>query len=299
VLWAMDTPSAEYETLIECLLCGSHGIEAIDPDAALSMCSSCGYVFDNPRPTLKAITDFYSRPTKYDAWLAEEHARDKLWRRRLRKMRRTARPGNLLDVGAGIGQFLHLARQYYEEVSGTEVSSSAVRIAKEKYGLELHHGTLETLSFAPESFNNITMFHVLEHVPNPKLLVGRCFSLLREAGVVVIAVPKDFQPWDSRYRDGYRSGRRRIQLEDSTDEIHLSHFTPSVLRHLLEDCGFTVIEESIDPYRVPREGREGFKQDLTYRVALVVLALSRKNVYDSIWMVAKKQEQRRQPPPVG
>jgi SAM-dependent methyltransferase len=298
----MNMPSAEIETLTECMLCGSRVIETISPNATLSMCGSCGYAFENPRPTLKAIVQFYSTPTKYDSWLSEEDARNKLWTRRLMKMRRTARPGNLLDVGAGIGQLLHLARDYYEGVSGTEVSSSAVRIAREKYGLQLHHGTLETLSVSPESFDNITVFHVLEHVPNPKLMIEKCFSLMRKGGVLVIAVPKDFQPFRlrlrrilgglgiTRRRFGCRFGQPRIHPDSSTDEIHLSHFTPRVLRHLLEVCGFIVIQESIDPYRVPRDGLEGFKQDLRYWTALTTLALSGRNFYDSIWMVAQKQE---------
>lgn len=212
--------SFEAETLTECVLCGNRIIDTIDPDAALSVCRSCGYIFGNPRPTIEALVDFYSKPTKYDSWLSEEGARNKLWTRRLKKMRRTARPGNLLDIGAGIGQLLHLARREYTEVSGTEVSSSAVEIAWKKYGLRLHHGTLDTLSLPPESFDNVTAFHVLEHVPNPKLMIQKCFSLLRKTGVLVLAVPKDYRPFKFRlrrivgdlgvagYRDGCRFGLR-------------------------------------------------------------------------------------------
>jgi SAM-dependent methyltransferase len=291
----------ETETLAECLLCGSDVIETLDPDAALSICGSCGYVFDNPRPTLEAIVEFYSRPTKYGPWLSEEDARDRLWTKRLKKMRRTARPGNLLDIGAGIGQLLHLARKEYKEVAGTEVSSSAIQIAREKYGLQLLHGTLDTIPFPSGSFDNITAFHVLEHVPNPKLVIQTCFSLLRKTGVLVLAVPKDYRPLKfrlrrivgdfgvTRYRDGCRFGLRRLQLDGTMQEIHLSHFTPKVLRQLLESCGLTVIEESLDPWRVPRDGVEGIKQDLKYWAALTVLAVTRTNVYDSIWMVGQKQ----------
>jgi SAM-dependent methyltransferase len=293
--------SGEFERLTGCVACGSRSIETLDSDAALSVCRGCGYIFDNPRPTLEALVDFYSRATKYDSWLSEEGPRDKLWARRLKKMCRTARPGNLLDIGAGIGQLLHLARHEYTEVSGTEVSSSAVEIARRKYGIQLHHGTLETLPVQPKSFDNITLFHVLEHVPNPRLMIEKCVSLLRGSGVLVIAVPRDYQPTKCRirrilgglglrrYRGASRSGLKRIQLDGSRGEIHLSHFTPKVLRQLLESCGLTVIEESVDPWRVPRDGVEGIKQDLKYWAALTVLAVSRTNVYDSVWMVGQKQ----------
>jgi len=291
----------ETETLTECLLCGSRVIGTLDPYASLSICRSCGYIFDNPRPTLGALVNFYSKPAKYDSWLSEEGARDRLWTRRLKKMRRTARPGNLLDIGAGIGQLLHLARHEYTEISGTEVSSSAVEIARRMYGIQLLHGTLETLSVPQKSFDNITLFHVLEHVPNPRLVIEKCVFLLRESGVLVIAVPRDYHPLKCRtrrilgemgvrrYHGASRSGLAKIQLDGSMGEIHLSHFTPSVLRQLLEGCGLSIIQESVDPYRVPSDGLQGLKQDVKCWVAVAVLALSGRNVYDSIWMVGQKK----------
>ena len=294
-------PSFDVETLTECLACGSKAIEVFDTRAALSRCRSCGYIFDNPRPTLGALVDFYSTPVKYDRWLSEEDARAKLWARRLKKMRHTAHPGNLLDIGAGIGQFLSLARGEFEEVFGTEVSSSAVEIAREKYGLRLHHGTLDTLPRPPQSLDNITAFHVLEHVPNPRAVVEKCFSLLRNHGVLVVAVPNDGGSLKSRlrgllgrlgakrYHDAIQLGPRRIQLDGSMDEIHLSHFAPGVVRRLLERCRFRVIEESIDPCCIPRDGALGFAQNLWYFGSLVTHALSGKNIDDAIWMVGQKE----------
>jgi ubiquinone/menaquinone biosynthesis C-methylase UbiE len=293
-------PSPEIETLSECMVCGSRAVEALDADAALSRCKSCGYVFDNPRPTLNEIVRFYSKPTKYNSWLSEEEARTKLWTRRLRKMRRVARPGNLLDVGAGTGQFLHLARNDFTQVCGTEVSSSAVAIANEKYGLELLHGTLESLSLPSESFDNITAFHVLEHVPNPKAMIERCFSLLRSHGVLVVAVPNDFRPFKSRvraafgqlglkrYRGVTRFGLRRIQLDGSMAEVHLSHFTPRVLRSLVEFCGFKVVRTSVDPYHVPVKGLAGLRREARYIRSVAFYAVTRVNLYDAVWMVARK-----------
>ncbi len=294
--------SFETEILTECMVCASQVIEVIDPEAALSRCTSCGYVFDNPRPTLNALVEFYSVPTKYDAWLAEEEGRVKMWQRRLKKMCATARPGNLLDVGAGIGQFLHLARPDFTEVCGTEVSSSAVAIAKEKYGLELFHGTLDGVSLPCESFDNITVFHVLEHVPNPRLMVEKCFSLLRSGGVLVIAVPNDFRTVKSKVRVmlgrlGYkkfrgvtRFGLRRIQLDGNMTEIHLSHFTPKVLRRLLKSGGLQVIQESVDPAHVPPLGWSGLVQDTRYLAAVAGVGLTGINIGDAIWMVARKEK---------
>ena len=94
------------ETLSACPLCGGENIRTVDTASNICECDPCGYVFDNPRPTVEELIAFYSQPTKYDSWLAEEKARDLLWERRLKLLLRVMKPGSLLDVGAGIGQFL-------------------------------------------------------------------------------------------------------------------------------------------------------------------------------------------------
>src|SRR4029077_6945356 len=164
------------ELLHQCNLCQSAQLDVLDPDCNIAQCRSCGFVFDNPRPTLETLIDFYSKPGKYDSWLAELDARDRLWKRRLAKLRSTRKPGSLLDIGTGIGQFLSVAQGEYSQVYGTEVSRTAIEVAREKYGLDLFQGTVEELAERGMVFDNITLFHVLEHVPDPKALLKTCRS---------------------------------------------------------------------------------------------------------------------------
>ena len=114
-----------------------------------------------------------------------------LWKRRLKKLIHFGATGALLDIGAGYGQFLHHARPFFSDVTGTEVSASAVALAKEKYSLSLLAGQIEELKLPLHSFDTITLFHVLEHVPDPGKLVRRCHALLKSQGMLVIAVPND------------------------------------------------------------------------------------------------------------
>ena len=100
-------PMRGLETLSACNVCGSDAIKRIDPECNLCRCGDCGYVFDSPRPNQPAIAAFYSQRGKYDSWLRDAVARDALLKRRLKMMLRHHSPGNLLDVGTGIGQFLH------------------------------------------------------------------------------------------------------------------------------------------------------------------------------------------------
>jgi SAM-dependent methyltransferase len=289
------------ETLQSCNLCDAKGIVTLDAENHICQCRVCGYVFDNPRPAAAEVAAFYSRPGQYSMWITEEKARDLLWKRRLRKMERTRKPGTLLDVGTGIGQFLHYARAAYSKVYGTEVSDGAIRIAKERYGLDVMKGDLEGIDFGGLKFDTITLFHVLEHVPNPKSVVERCRQLLSEGGVVVIAVPNDILSMRPKIRKvlalgkGNRSGESsklgltRISLDGSMQEIHVSHFTPSVLERFLQACGFTLLENTLDPFYAAT-GLRKLKEDLYYAVCAALRFLFRFNIYDAIWVVARKKQ---------
>ncbi len=101
------------------------------------------------------------------------------------------RPGNLLDVGTGTGEFLYYARRRHSDVAGTEISSEAIRIGKERYGVHIFQGEVGALGLPSGSFDNVTLFHVLEHVQDPKALLQACHNLLPDAGVLLIAVPND------------------------------------------------------------------------------------------------------------
>lgn len=286
----------ESELLQQCNLCDSTQLSVLDTECNITQCRSCGYVFDNPRPTLAALIGFYSKPGKYDSWLEELGPRERLWKRRLSKIQSTRKPGSLLDIGTGIGQFLSLARNSYSEVYGTEVSSTAVEIAKQKYGLELFHGTIDDLPAQGRIFDNITLFHVLEHVPDPKSMLKVCHSLLTSGGFLVIAVPNEVASLRGLKRRLFSKLRKskngllglpRLTLDGSIGEIHLSHFSPDVLARLLENTGFSVVTSTLDPYYV-RTGWRRLKTDFYYYGCLVFRYLFRVNIYDTILMIARK-----------
>jgi 2-polyprenyl-3-methyl-5-hydroxy-6-metoxy-1,4-benzoquinol methylase len=274
----------ETETVTLCDVCASPRLEDVDRARALKRCGDCGFVFDSPRPTLDELVAYYSKKGKYDQWLADLSQRERLWKRRLRKLRRHARPGSLLDVGTGIGQLLALARPRFREVLGTEVSASAIEAARERFGLEISQGTLDAVDFPAGSVDNITLFHVLEHVHSPSALLRRCHELLAEGGRLFIAVPND----DPAMKAGVPLPK--IALDGTVDEIHLSHFREETLMRLLSRQGFRVVEIGLDPYFVaPNLYREG-KQILKYGLLTAVRSLRGINRYPAIWCVAERSE---------
>lgn len=291
------TAETGLEVVVSCNICGCNRIQNVDAEFNLCRCDSCGYVFDSPRPSSEKVAAFYSHAGKYDSWLEEEHARDDLWKRRLRKLLPHRSEGSLLDIGAGIGQFLHHARPFFTKIAGTEVSASASRIAWEKYGIELLGGQVADLNLPASSFDNITLFHVLEHVPDPASLVARCSALLKPNGVLVIAVPNDVLAWSSKIKKlGKKLGLGPFQKfspvlgisrAGASREIHLSHFAQAVLRRLLENANLNVIEESLDPYYVST-GLRLLADSVYYALHRMLHGSLKINRYDTIWMVARK-----------
>ena len=168
----------------ECPGCSGIGIAPILGRDFLSSCQDCGLVFDNPRPSVEAIEAYYSQESQYDGWLRQLDERSRLWTRRLRKMRRHCNSGSLLDIGTGIGQFLSLARTEYSPVLGTEISSTAIEIANRLYGLNILKGDIEALQIS-QRFDNVTAFHVLEHVHQPSHFLACCQRLLKPGGLLI------------------------------------------------------------------------------------------------------------------
>lgn len=288
------------ETLATCPICGGADLKVLDPLSNICACDPCGYVFDNPRPALDELIAFYSRADKYDSWLLEERGRDAMWKRRLKLLLRIRKEGSLLDVGAGIGQFLHFAQPHFSSVCGTEVSRSAAEIAERKYGIRLKLGPIETIDFGPRRFDNITIFHVLEHVPNPKQLIDTVTGLLTPDGILMIAVPNDIwslKSWVKRMLSPIRlrrfaelgeMGLPKIELDGSLSEIHLSHFTPRSLGSLLERCGYAIIANSLDPF-YSATGLEKIRRAAFYGACRAWDFLFELNVYDTILTIARKR----------
>jgi ubiquinone/menaquinone biosynthesis C-methylase UbiE len=214
------------------------------------------------------------------------------------KLQSTKKGGSLLDVGTGIGQFLAVARNSYTEVYGTEVSSKAIEIAKRKYDLNLFRGTLENLP-THKAFDNITLFHVLEHVPDPRVTLEKCYSLLSEQGILAIAVPNEvaslrnfvkgilIRAGITKPHELGKFGLPRISLGPESGEVHLSHFTPAVLRRLLRQVGFSIIRETLDPCYLVK-GIRRLKAETYYYSCLAFLKVFKVHIYDTMFLIARK-----------
>jgi len=289
------------EHLEYCILCGSNKIRELDKAALLSRCEDCGLVFDNPRPTFQAIREYYSRKGTYDRKIGAQTAHERLSRTQVRQVRKFLKHGEILDVGAGFGQFLAHARKFFT-ISGTEVSSEGVELAGQMYGIELLKGEVEQVDPGARRFDGITLFQVVEHFSFPGRTLTHCVRLLKPDGLLYIAAPNEagyslrvVLPrllsllGIAKFKAFGKKGLRRIDLE-SMNEIHLSHFSEPVLKRYLRGLGMRIVGSGVDfldPYTFS-PGVIQIPRHVLYIAALAVRALLRVNIYNGMWIAARK-----------
>ncbi|MGO3182987.1 MAG: class I SAM-dependent methyltransferase [Aequorivita sp.] len=102
--------------------------------------------------------------------------------------------GTLLDVGAGTGEFLKVAKEKGWEVQGMEPNKSASNLSTEK-GIELKSSLTD---FRGSQFDVVTLWHVLEHIPNLEETIAQLSDLVKPNGTLIIAVP-NFKSYDAKY----------------------------------------------------------------------------------------------------
>jgi len=244
------------EQLTVCDLCGKSEFAVRDQQAKIMECAGCGYRFLNPRPSQEEIAEAYSAPEQYDVWLREDEGRHRMWQKRWELVKSHASGTRLLDVGAGLGTFLAEARDDGWEVSGTEVSKSAIAKARELFGFEMAEGQLEDVSLQGP-YDVVTLWHVLEHLPSPSRGLDLARRLLRRGGLLVVAVPNDS---NARWRFQKLKNGVYMPYEELAPgkEVHLSHFTVAALRAAIESRGFRIQLLTVDdhyPAPTPRTDR--------------------------------------------
>lgn len=277
------------ELLTACDLCGADKPVMVDPAANIVRCRVCGYRFVNPRPTQAAIAESYSASDFYDGWLADEAGRGKMWTKRLSLFRGLGSNVRLLDIGAGIGTFLAMARdQLGWIVVGTEVSRTAVQLARNRFQLELLLGEAADLNLPSDSFELVTMWHVLEHVPSPGATLTMCHRLLSPNGRLAIAVPNDNdERWLLVSLKARLTGSQRIRYDALTPgrEVHLSQFHSRVLTRALRSRGFSIERVTVDDhYSAPSRRSNALVG--AYRI---VNSVSSLNFAQATFILAKKE----------
>ncbi len=230
---------------VPCNLCGSEDRQPFCPENGLGLvqCQNCGLVYVSPRPVATELYALYgetyfrndeSGVVGYTDYIADEINIRKTSQRRLKFLERFIQPpGKMLDVGCAAGFFMAEAANRGWAVEGLDVSAFATQYTHERFGFTTHHGSLTEVELGDEAYDLITMYDVIEHVPDPKAYMQRVGQLLRSGGIYELATP-DVGSWPARL-----TGKRWIGYKLS--EEHVYYFSVETLTRMLDEAGFDVV----------------------------------------------------------
>ena len=157
------------------------------------LCRTCGMIQQNPIPSEDEVNEYYSNTYRQDykktyiPKIKHVFRAGSLGLDRISFLKnRGVDNGRLLDVGAGGGEFTYLSSKLGFTSQGIEPNIGYSSYAREEYGIKIETGQLSDVD---GKFNVITMFHALEHIPNPIKAFELLFDLLKENGYLLIEVP--------------------------------------------------------------------------------------------------------------
>ena len=231
-----------------CDLCEQNNTEIIQKAEApfqIVRCKECGLVYVDPQPAREFMSVHYNEDY-YKEWIETQmERRIPMWRKRLKGLLKYKKNGRLLDVGFGCGTFLKLAKERGFDVRGTEISEYACQYVKDKLGLDVFYGDLKKARFPEESFDVVTVWHTLEHLPSPSKTLEEIHRILRKDGLLVVAVP-NLNNFITRILYFLARWRKLKFFSVKAKELHLYHFSTLTLTAILEKTGFQVKKIELD-----------------------------------------------------
>lgn len=207
-------------------------------DFEIVVCSKCGFAYTSPRPRKEDLGRYYesekyishSNTSKGIISRLYQLVRKHTLQKKLQLINREGKRGALLDIGCGTGEFLKTMKTNGWKTIGIEPSPTARKQCLDNYQLDVRDEK-ELTNLAAKSFDVITMWHVMEHVPNINERVQKLKELLKPDGVLIIAVPNRNSD-DAKYYGALWAAYDVPR--------HLWHFRTQDMRALMGGFGFEV-----------------------------------------------------------
>lgn len=150
-------------------------------------CNICHFVYTNPYIIYDEGTYFYNDTDKYDA--SCNGKQDKLFKKTISLIEEFTKRGRVLDIGAGKGEFLALAKKSGWDVYGVEMSEKFADYAKNRYNLNIEKKSLSQIGYPGKYFDVVTLNMVLEHIEEPNGIMKEIHRILKDDGIVIIEIP--------------------------------------------------------------------------------------------------------------
>ncbi len=232
---------------VACPLCGSNDTRMlykpwnlnVDPRTVLSasggvrgtqyivQCKQCDLIYVNPRPRGEIVVDSYASAVD-EIYVGAGATREATFKRCVSIVEKYAPRGKLLDVGAAAGFFVKAAKDAGWDALGVEPCRWLAEYGEKRLNVKVIPLTLAQAHFPDESFDLVTMWDVLEHVPDPYEELREVFRILRPNGLLVVNFP-DVGTWQAKL-----AGKNWWFFLS----VHLTYFTQKTLTAMLGKTGF-------------------------------------------------------------
>jgi len=181
----------------------------------------------HPQPSLEKLPSYYESNNYISHTDGNKSLFEKMYqfvksialKNKLKLINKQSSKGKILDIGAGVGDFLAVCQKDGWQTVGIEPSEKAKAIAQNKGVLFVDSLT----ELENQSFDIITMWHVLEHVPNLSVYISELKRLIKPNGTIIIAVP-NFNSFDAHYYGKFWAAY--------DVPIHLWHFSKTAIAKL-------------------------------------------------------------------
>lgn len=231
-------PICESENLVDHLKIKDYFLS--QESFSIQKCQHCGFLLTNPRPAKENIGVYYksenyiSHSNKKQGLFAGLYqlARKRNLSSKYKIISKQAKTGRALDIGAGTGHFLNYLENKGWKAQGIEPDEEAASFARNNFNLQID-SEKKIAEFKNDSFDLITMWHVLEHVHNLNERMSELARLIKPQGLVILALPNP-ESYDANYYVKYWAAYDVPR--------HLYHFRKRDIKKLAEKHNFSVEE---------------------------------------------------------
>ncbi|MBI2099160.1 class I SAM-dependent methyltransferase [Candidatus Uhrbacteria bacterium] len=204
-------------------------------------CGNCTFVYVNPQLKEKAILKYYnedvpSHETFMKVVLSSEQQRTdiELYKTYYDKLKtKIPAGGKVLDIGCSIGLFLKAGKDLGYDTVGLELNEKTASYAEEMYGVKVERKLLEDCKFPDNSFDAVSMFGVIEHLPQPLAVMKEIVRILKPGGIFLGRCPN---VESLAYMILHGTART------FTGRNHLNYFSGRTLERLFKTAGFNRCE---------------------------------------------------------
>lgn len=197
----------------------------------LVACRDCGLVFVSPRVEAGTIVDSYSvgeDPT----FVSQAEARERTFGESVARIEAlTGGPGRVFDIGTAGGSFLAAARARGWQVDGCEPNRWLAAWGKRHYGIDIRPGPLTEHELPKAHYDVVTLWDVVEHLPQPSVILERVKDLVKPGGYLILTFPDIGSP----------SAKLLGRFWPFLSSVHLYYFTKKTMRKTLKKHGFEML----------------------------------------------------------